>query len=120
MVRKFTADHEWVDIQDDIAAVGVTSYAQGQLGDIVFVEMPSIGKKVSKGSPVALIESVKAASEIYAPIDGEVVAVNEELTAEPGRINSDADTTWIFRVRVRDGVDLKDLLGKAEYDQLIS
>src|SRR5690606_32464210 len=84
----FTSDHEWIRMEGDTAVVGITDYAQEQLGDLVFVELPEIGRQVTKGESVVVVESVKAASDVYAPVDGEVVAVNDALSSEPGLVNS--------------------------------
>jgi glycine cleavage system H protein len=121
MPRKFTTDHEWLDIENGAATVGVTQYAQAQLGDIVFIELPSIGRVVSKGEPIALVESVKAASEIYAPVNGVIVLINESLQETPEKINVESEgSAWIFQMQVSDLSDIDSLLDKEAYDQLIS
>src|SRR5215470_19270913 len=86
---RFTRDHEWVRLDGDFAVVGITDYAQSQLGDVVYVELPTVGRRVEKGKEAAVVESVKAASEIYAPVSGEIIAVNDALSGEPGKINAD-------------------------------
>ena len=94
---KFSTDHEWVRREGDVAVIGITDYAQGQLGDVVYVELPVIGKKVEKGKEAAVVESVKAASEVYAPVSGEVVAVNDALAGEPAKVNADPmGDGWFF------------------------
>ena len=120
MPRKFTTDHEWLDIENDVATVGVTQYAQAQLGDIVFIELPSLARVVSKGEPIALVESVKAASEIYAPVNGVIVSINESLQESPEKINVEPEgLAWIFRMQMFDPSDIDSLLDKEAYDQLI-
>src|SRR5919205_309493 len=87
---KYTKDHEWIRVEGDMAVIGITDYAQTQLGDVVYVELPEVGRRVQKGKEAAVVESVKAASEVYAPISGEVVAVNDALSGEPAKVNQDA------------------------------
>lgn len=121
MIRKFTRDHEWLDLDGDVATVGVTRFAEGQLGDVVFVEMPELGRRVETGDAAAVVESVKAASDIYAPIGGEIVAVNDALKDDPAMINADAEgDAWIFKLRVGPDADLAGLLDRAAYDELIA
>lgn len=113
---KFTKDHEWIRVDGDTGTVGITSYAQHALGDIVFVELPEIGREVSQGKDAAVVESVKAASEVYAPVDGEVVAVNEALTDEPARVNADPEGEgWFFKIRIADPAQLAKLMDQAAY-----
>ncbi|HJT06275.1 MAG TPA: glycine cleavage system protein GcvH [Stellaceae bacterium] len=113
---KFTRDHEWIRVEGDAAVIGITDYAQTQLGDVVYVELPELGRRVEKGKEAAVVESVKAASEVYAPISGEVIAVNDALTGEPGRINSDPQGEgWFFKLRIADSKELGDLLDEAAY-----
>jgi glycine cleavage system H protein len=119
MTTKFTQDHEYIRIDGETGTVGITNYAQEQLGDIVFVELPAIGKMLKKGDEAAVVESVKAASEIYAPVTGEVVEVNSLLTAEPGMLNTDAEETgWIFKVRLSDATEIEKLLDADGYAEL--
>ncbi len=118
---RFTSDHEWVRIEGDIGVVGITEYAQEQLGDIVFVELPEVGAQLEKGAEAAVIESVKAASEINAPVSGEVVAVNEGLADDPGKVNADAmGEGWFFKVRLADPQELEDLMKPAAYKELVA
>jgi glycine cleavage system H protein len=118
---RFTSDHEWVRIEGDIGVVGITEYAQEQLGDIVFVELPEVGAQLEKGAEAAVIESVKAASEINAPVNGEVVAVNEGLADDPGKVNADAmGEGWFFKVRLADPEELEDLMKPAAYKELVA
>jgi len=113
---RYTKDHEWVRREGDSATVGITDYAQNQLGDVVYVELPAIGKKVEQGGDAAVVESVKAASEVYAPVSGEVIAVNEDLSGEPGRINADAQGNgWFFKLKLSDPKQLDALMDEAAY-----
>ncbi len=118
---RFTNDHEWVRIEDDIGVVGITEFAQEQLGDIVFVELPAIGTQLEQGAEAGVIESVKAASEVYAPVGGEVVAINEELAEDPGKVNSDPmGEGWFFRMRFADPEQLEDLMKSSAYKELVA
>lgn len=117
---RFTRDHEWVRLDGDLAVVGITDYAQSQLGDVVYVELPEIGRRVEKGKEAAVVESVKAASEVYAPVSGEVVAVNEVLSGEPGRVNADAmGEGWFFKLRLGDPKQLDALMDDAAYKSYV-
>jgi glycine cleavage system H protein len=120
--RHYSRDHEWAkDNGDGTVLVGITDYAQEMLTDIVFVELPQIGKKVAKGEQVAVVESVKSVSDIYAPISGEVIAVNNKLEDEPALLNSDAfGDGWIVRMKLDNAAELASLLDAAAYDLLIS
>lgn len=121
MTTLFTQEHEWIKLDGDIATVGITDHAQQQLGDVVFVELPAIGKKVSKGGDAAVVESVKAASEVYAPITGEVVEVNKALEAEPGKVNLEPEAgAWFFKIRVADKSELDGLMDAAAYQSFIA
>ena len=116
MSRYFTDEHEWVDVQGEIATIGITDYAQNQLGDIVFVDLPSEGATFDKGDDVAVVESVKAASDVYAPVSGEVIEVNVALQEEPALINSDAEEDgWFFKLRLTDFTELEGLMDEAAY-----
>ena len=117
---RFSKDHEWVRRDGDLAVIGITDYAQSQLGDVVYVELPEIGRKVEQGGDAAVVESVKAASEVYAPVSGEVVAVNELLSGEPGRVNADAmGEGWFFKLRLSDPKQLDALMDEAAYKKYI-
>jgi glycine cleavage system H protein len=117
---RFTKDHEWIRLDGDLAVVGITDYAQSQLGDVVYVELPEIGRHVEKGKEAAVVESVKAASEVYAPVSGEVAEVNEELAADPAKVNADAmGEGWFLKLRIADPKELDDLLDEAAYQRLI-
>lgn len=116
MTTLYTADHEWLAVDGDVVTVGITNYAQEQLGDIVFVELPKIGRQLKKAEAAAVVRSVKAASDVYAPITGEVVEVNDAVTGEPALINSDADSkAWLFKLRIADKSELDGLMDAAAY-----
>ena len=116
MTTKYTEDHEYIRVDGATGTVGITNYAQDQLGDIVFVELPSVGKKLKKGDEAAVVESVKAASEIYAPVSGTVTAVNAALTGEPGLINTSPDADgWIYKIALDSPGELDSLLDDAAY-----
>lgn len=116
MSTRYTTDHEYVRTEGKIGAVGISDYAQAQLGDIVFVELPSVGATVKKGDEVAVVESVKAASEIYAPVSGTVTEINDALSDQPGLINSDAAAGgWIFKLELSDESELDGLMDETAY-----
>lgn len=116
MARYFTDEHEWIDLEGDTATVGITDYAQGQLGDIVFVELPEVGTMVEKGKDAAVVESVKAASDVYAPLSGEVVEVNENLDDDPALVNSSPEGDgWFFKMTVSDKSELEGLMDDKAY-----
>jgi len=116
----FSKDHEWIELEGDTGTIGITEYAQEQLGDIVFVELPEVGRTVAKDEEFAVVESVKAASEIYAPMTGEVVEVNEELNDEPAVVNDDAQGAgWIARIRVTDPSEFDDLMDEEAYREFV-
>ena len=117
---RFTDQHEWVRVDGDIATVGITRFAAGQLGDVVFVELPDIGRKVGQGGEIAVVESVKAASEVYAPIGGEVSEANTALTEEPAKINSDPEGEgWFFKLRIGDKAELGKLMTEEQYAEFV-
>ena len=117
----YTEDHEWVKIEGDEAVIGITDHAQDQLGDIVFIELPEIGRTMQIGDEVAVIESVKAASEIYAPIDGEVVSVNDKLTEKPDLVNKDPEgDSWLFRLRLANPNQIETLMDKDAYQKFVT
>lgn len=113
--RKYTKDHEWVRMSGDVAEVGITDFAQQQLGDVVYVELPDVGSRVTAGQPFGSIESVKAVSELFAPIDGEVAEVNEALKNHPEVVNKQPHATWMIKVRVSGPVDAAGLLDRTQY-----
>ena len=118
---KYTGEHEWLRIEGDLVVVGITEHASEQLGDIVFVELPDAPTTVSKDDEVVVIESVKAASDILAPLDGEIVEVNEILADEPGKVNEDPiGDGWMFKMKIEDLSALDDLMDEAAYNEMIS
>jgi glycine cleavage system H protein len=117
---RFTEEHEWVRREGDVVVVGITDYAQVQLGDVVYVELPEVGRKVEKGKEAAVVESVKAASEIYAPLSGEIVEVNEALSGEPGKVNAEPmGGGWFFKIRMSDPAELASLMDEAAYGKFV-
>jgi len=117
---RYTKDHEYLRVDGDVGAVGVSDHAQRQLGDVVFVELPTLGAKFAKGAGAAVVESVKAASDVFAPVSGEVVAVNAEVDQQPGLINEDAlGRGWIFKLKLADLSELDALLSQADYDAFL-
>ena len=116
---KFTAEHEWLNIEGGVATVGITAYAAEQLGDLVFVELPDVGASFSKGDDAATVESVKAASEVYCPLDGDITEVNEAITADPSLVNSDpTGAGWFFKLKLKNAADADGLLDEAAYKEL--
>jgi len=115
---KYTKDHEWIQVSDSEGRVGITDYAQKQLGDVVFVELPEVGASLTRGLAFGTIESVKAASELFAPVSGVVTAVNADLKTQPERVNSDPHGTWMIAVRLTDPSELSSLLDSAGYAEL--
>jgi glycine cleavage system H protein len=117
---KYTQDHEWIRVDGDVAVVGISNYAQEQLGDIVFVELPELGRQVEKGKEAAVVESVKAASEIYAPVTGEVTAVNDALTEDPAKVNADAEGDgWFLKIKLGDPSELDSLMDADAYEKYL-
>jgi glycine cleavage system H protein len=118
---KFSEDHEWIEIDGGTATVGITDYAQEQLGDIVFVDLPEMGIALSVGDEAAVVESVKAASEIYAPLSGEVIEVNEDLDADPSKVNESAESNgWFFKMTIADASELEGLMDRDAYDAFVA
>ena len=114
--HQYSEDHEWINVEGDIATIGISNFAQEQLGDVVFVDLPQVGAEVSKGDEIAVVESVKAASEIYAPVSGEVVAVNDVLNDAPETVNADAENTgWFFKIKLADEGELDGLMDAEAY-----
>ena len=117
---KFSEDHEWISIDDGVATIGITNHAQEQLGDIVFVELPDVGRTLAKGDDAAVVESVKAASEVYAPLSGEVTEVNETLPDSPDLVNSDPEgKAWFYKMTIGDNAELDSLMDEAAYKALV-
>jgi glycine cleavage system H protein len=120
MTTRYTKDHEYIRIEGDTGVVGITDYAQQQLGDVVYVELPAVGKAIAKGGEAAVVESVKAASEVYAPVSGDVVEVNGELEGAPGTINEDpAGRGWFMKLRLKDQSELDGLLTEEQYQEFL-
>jgi glycine cleavage system H protein len=118
-MMKFTQDHEWLRVDGDIGTVGITQFAQEKLGDLVFVELPSAGAKFAQGAPAATVESVKAASDVYAPVAGEVVETNPRVVEEPGVVNADpTGEGWLFKIRIGNPAEVDALLDQQAYDKL--
>ena len=118
--KKFTKDHEWIENNDNIGTVGITNNAQEQLGDVVFFELPEINKKIKRGDQVGVIESVKAASELYSPVSGEIIEINEELINNPGLVNADPENTaWFMKIKMENPEELKDLMDTIQYNEMI-
>ncbi|MCJ7873067.1 glycine cleavage system protein GcvH [Marinovum sp. 2_MG-2023] len=117
---KFTEEHEWLDVDGDVVTIGITAHAAEQLGDVVFVELPEVDTEVTKDDEIVVIESVKAASDILAPIDGEIVEVNEAIVAEPGKVNDDPEgEAWFFKIKAADLSQMDDYMDEAEYKDFI-
>ena len=117
---RFTRDHEWIRLDGDVAVVGITDYAQSQLGDVVYVELPEIGRRVEQGKEAAVVESVTAASEVYAPVSGEVVEVNDALAGDPAKVNADAmGEGWFLKLRLADPKELDGLLDEGAYRKFV-
>ncbi|WP_026782113.1 glycine cleavage system protein GcvH [Pleomorphomonas koreensis] len=120
MTKYYTEDHEWIAVTGNVATLGITDYAQAQLGDVVFVEVPSIGRKVKKGEETAVVESVKAASEVYAPVTGTVVAANEPLADSPITVNEDPEgAAWFCKIELADPSELEVLMDEAAYKAFV-
>src|SRR5438445_2121603 len=118
---RFTSDHEWIRLEGDLATVGITDFAQSQLGDVVYVELPEIGRRVEKGKEAAVVESVKAASEVYAPASGEVAEVNEAIAADPAKVNADPmGEGWFLKLRLDNPRQIDGLMDEAAYQRLIA
>jgi glycine cleavage system H protein len=119
-IERYTKDHEWIRVEDGIGIVGITSHAQEQLGDIVFVEVPEAGRQAKQGDAVAVVESVKAASDVFAPVSGEVVEVNALIAEQPALVNEDAQgRAWFFKVKISDPAELDALMDEAAYRDFV-
>ena len=117
---RFTRDHEWVRLDGDLAVIGITDYAQSQLGDVVYVELPEPGHRVEQGKEAAVVESVKAASEVYAPVSGKVAEVNDALAADPAKVNADPlGEGWFMKLRLDDPKELDGLMDEAAYQRFV-
>lgn len=121
MSRYFTEDHEWIDVDGEIATVGITDYAQSQLGDVVFTEVPDEGRELTKGDDAAVVESVKAASDVYAPVSGTVVEGNQQLEEDPALVNTDPEGEgWFFKVTLSDPGELSGLMNESKYNDYVA
>ena len=119
--KKYSKDHEWVSTENDIATVGITNHAQKSLGDIVFIELPEVGKIVKVGEQVGVVESVKAASELFSPISGKIIQVNDSLSKEPQLINSDAENDgWYMKIKMEETNELEDLMNINQYKEIMN
>ena len=117
---KYTQEHEWIRVEGDVGTVGISQYAQEQLGDVVFVDVPQAGRKVTKGESIAVVESVKAASDIFAPVSGEIVDANKALADSPGDVNAEpTGKGWFFKIRLSDKGELAGLMDEAAYDAFV-
>jgi glycine cleavage system H protein len=117
---RYTRDHEWIRLDGDVGVVGITTYAQSQLGDVVYVELPTVGKRLEQGTEAAVVESVKAASEVYSPVGGEVIAVNDALEAAPATVNEDAEGKgWFLKLKLADPKQLDALMSAEEYQRYV-
>lgn len=116
---KYTEEHEWLDLDGDVVTVGITAYAAEQLGDIVYIELPEVGDEVKKGDEIVVIESVKAASDITCPLNGEVVEVNDAIVKTPGKVNEDAEGAWFFKIKVEDPSDFDEHMDEDAYQEFI-
>ncbi len=115
--ERFTKDHEWIRVEDGVGTVGITDHAQSQLGDIVFVEVPEVGRKAAQGEAVAVVESVKAASDVYSPVAGEVIAANGDLAGNAALVNEDAEgRAWFFKIKIANAAELDALMDRAAYE----
>lgn len=117
---KYTSEHEWIKIEGDVAMIGITAFAQDALGDLVFVELPEIGRKLDKGEEFAVVESVKTAAEVYTPFAGEIVGVNDSLPDDPELIKKSLDEGWIAKIKVADTAALADLMDQDAYDKYLA
>ena len=121
MSRYFTEEHEWIDVDGEIGTVGISEYAQGQLGDIVFVDVPEDGKRLAKGDEAAVVESVKAASDVYSPVSGTVLEGNPALADEPALVNTDAEADgWFFKITLSDPSELEELMDETAYEAFVA
>ncbi len=117
---KYTEEHEWLKLEGDIVTVGITEHATDQLGEIVFIELPEVGHEISKGDEVVVIESVKAASEITAPLDGEVIEVNEEISENPSNVNEAPNEAWFFKIKIKDQTPYDAYMDESAYKDMVS
>jgi glycine cleavage system H protein len=116
--KKYSPSHEWVTLEGDIATIGITDFAQGSLGTIVFVDLPAVGKTFKENDVFGVVESVKAASDLYIPLSGEILETNQALVTSPDLINQDAESNWMIKIRISNPAELTNLLSKTDYDAL--
>ncbi|MEM8849051.1 MAG: glycine cleavage system protein GcvH [Pseudomonadota bacterium] len=116
---KYTEEHEWLDAKDEVITIGITEHAATQLGDVVFIELPDVGREVTKGEEIVVIESVKAASDISAPLDGEITEVNEALAETPGLVNEDAEAAWFFRMTTTTPEEMDGMMDEDGYKEFV-
>ncbi len=118
---RFTESHEWIQLKGNVGTVGITDYAQRELGEIVYIELPKVGRKVKMGEEICVLESTKAAADVYAPVSGKITAINEDLLKNASTINKGAETTsWLFQMEISDPKEVDSLLNRSEYQSLIS
>jgi len=117
---KYTKEHEWIKVDGSTATIGITDHAQNSLGDIVFVELPKPGAQIEQGKTFGTVESVKAVSDLYAPVSGTVTEINQELATAPEKVNQDAHAAWMVRIKVKDSAELKTLLSSVDYEHFIA
>jgi len=119
--KKFSKKHEWVSVEGDVATVGITKHATEMLGDIVFVEVPEVGKAIQQNNQAAIVESTKAASDVYSPISGEVIESNKLIVDDPSSVNSDPEgASWFFKIKIKDSSELDNLMTKSDYDKFVT
>ena len=119
--KKFSKKHEWVSVEGDVATVGITKHATEMLGDIVFVEVPEVGKVIEQNNQAAVVESTKAASDVYSPISGEVIEGNKLIVDDPSSVNSDPEgASWFFKIKIKDSSELDSLMSKSDYDKFVA
>ena len=119
--KKFSKKHEWVSVEGDVATVGITKHATEMLGDIVFVEVPEVGKVIEQNNQAAVVESTKAASDVYSPISGEVTEGNKLIVDDPSSVNSDPEgASWFFKIKIKDSSELDNLMSKTDYDKFVA
>lgn len=117
---KFTRDHEWINLEgDDVAVIGITDYAQNALGDLVYVDLPKLGKQVRKGEHFAVVESVKTAAEVYTPVSGEIIAINDVLSSDPEGLRKSIEEGWIAKIKITNADELSGLMDRAAYDDYL-
>ncbi len=121
MTMKYTKDHEWIKVESDIATMGITQHAADALGELVYVELPKIGNKYNKGDAVVVVESSKSASDVYTPVAGEIVAVNDSLVATPENVNNDTyGNGWLVKIKISNPADLDDAMNESDYNKFLS